>query len=376
MSTWREFQFGEVARLEYGKALKECDRSGSGYPVLGSAGIVGLHEESLVEGPVIVVGRKGNAGSVHWVDTACWPIDTTFWVRILEPEACCAPFLAHWLRQAGLTGLGQRGARPGLGRERVHELALRLPSLAVQQDVANTLGSVDAVETACRAYVETIRVLRTARRKSALASVSGNMRRVRDIGTFARGQSFPRNEQGRATGDHPVFKVADMNTPSNERRLLVPEYWVTEEQRQRLKMKLWPAGTVVFARVGAALVGERRRLLVVPSILDDNMFGVVPSLTLFEPYFLMLALEQQRLAAMAQPGAVPSINAEMVGRLEIPAPPLAVQRALVEEFSILDSTEQAAATYLAAAKALSRSLRARLVAHGDEPLDGVLGVAA
>jgi type I restriction enzyme S subunit len=33
-----------------------------------------------VDGPGIIVGRKGNVGSVFWVDTYFYPIDTVFYV--------------------------------------------------------------------------------------------------------------------------------------------------------------------------------------------------------------------------------------------------------------------------------------------------------
>jgi len=53
---WEEGNLGEVLELVYGKALKEDFRTGSGYPVVGSNGIVGHHAEYLVEGPGIVIG--------------------------------------------------------------------------------------------------------------------------------------------------------------------------------------------------------------------------------------------------------------------------------------------------------------------------------
>ena len=56
---------GEVIELAYGKALKAGDRKGGAIPVYGSNGQVGWHNEELVAGPGIVVGRKGNPGIVY-----------------------------------------------------------------------------------------------------------------------------------------------------------------------------------------------------------------------------------------------------------------------------------------------------------------------
>ena len=65
---WISCRLGDLLALEYGKSLTKSARSGNGeYPVFGSSGVVGLHDAYLVEGPVIIVGRKGAAGSVCYL---------------------------------------------------------------------------------------------------------------------------------------------------------------------------------------------------------------------------------------------------------------------------------------------------------------------
>ncbi len=72
---------GDAIELAYGKALKADTRVAGDIPVYGSAGIVGYHNEGLIKGPGIIVGRKGNVGSIFWSDTDVFPIDTVFYVR-------------------------------------------------------------------------------------------------------------------------------------------------------------------------------------------------------------------------------------------------------------------------------------------------------
>lgn len=78
---WKISKLGDVIELAYGKALKAEDRKPGRYPVYGSSGIVGWHDEGLVSGPGIIVGRKGNVGSVFWSEESFFPIDTVFYVR-------------------------------------------------------------------------------------------------------------------------------------------------------------------------------------------------------------------------------------------------------------------------------------------------------
>lgn len=62
---WSKVKLGEIIEFEYGKSLTKSSRNESGvFPVLGSSGIVGYHNEYLVEAPVLIVGRKGAVGEV------------------------------------------------------------------------------------------------------------------------------------------------------------------------------------------------------------------------------------------------------------------------------------------------------------------------
>lgn len=78
---WEVKKLGDVVSLEYGKGLKADQRKPGKYLVYGSSGIVGFHNEYLVEKPGIIVGRKGNVGSVFWSDYNFFPIDTVFYVK-------------------------------------------------------------------------------------------------------------------------------------------------------------------------------------------------------------------------------------------------------------------------------------------------------
>ena len=63
---WERNALGDCVTLNYGKALKADNRVDGAFPVYGSSGEVGSHNKALVKGPSVVVGRKGNVGSVFW----------------------------------------------------------------------------------------------------------------------------------------------------------------------------------------------------------------------------------------------------------------------------------------------------------------------
>lgn len=122
---WQVLRLGDCVELAYGKALKAQDRVPGDYPVYGSSGVVGTHCECLVEGPGIVVGRKGNVGSVFWSDVSFFPIDTTYYVR------SDVPFSYVYFNLQRQRFLNNDAAVPGLNREQAYALPFLLP----EQDV-------------------------------------------------------------------------------------------------------------------------------------------------------------------------------------------------------------------------------------------------
>jgi type I restriction enzyme S subunit len=111
---WEVKRLGEVLKLEYGKALRAEDRMPGPFPVFGSSGVVGFHDAALVAGPGVVVGRKGNVGSVHWSERDFYPIDTVFYVR--SDYSLC--FIYFALRNQRF--LNSDAAVPGLNRNQAY----------------------------------------------------------------------------------------------------------------------------------------------------------------------------------------------------------------------------------------------------------------
>ena len=112
---WNVHTIGNLLELAYGKGLKAADRRPGSVPVYGSNGQVGWHDERLVDGPGIIVGRKGNPGTVTWSQTDFFPIDTTFYVVPHGPVNSLT-YLFNALGLQNLPSLSSDSAVPGLNR--------------------------------------------------------------------------------------------------------------------------------------------------------------------------------------------------------------------------------------------------------------------
>jgi type I restriction enzyme S subunit len=142
--TTRMVTLGDICEFKYGKSLPAPARSGTGFDVFGSNGLVGKHEAAITNGPTIIVGRKGSLGELNFSDSECWPIDTTYYV-----DRTCTGADLRWLFHAmaslGLTGLNRAAAIPGLNRNDAYAKCLNLPSPFEQRRIAAILDKADAL---------------------------------------------------------------------------------------------------------------------------------------------------------------------------------------------------------------------------------------
>lgn len=89
-------------------------------PVYGSGGITGFHNGHLVDGPGIIIGRKGTVGSLYWEDQPFYPIDTVFYVMPKMQLTYCY----YVLQTLGLERMNTDAAVPGLNRNNVYWLSV------------------------------------------------------------------------------------------------------------------------------------------------------------------------------------------------------------------------------------------------------------
>jgi type I restriction enzyme S subunit len=153
---WEVKKLGDILELNYGKALKKEDRRDGEIPVFGSSGIVGTHDVSLVTGPGIIVGRKGNVGSVFWCAEDFFVIDTAFFVTSQLPLR----FLFYVLPT--LNFINSDAAVPGLSRNQACTLEILIPPAALLSDFCELADTFE-------------------RQAATLQRQTANLRRTRDL---------------------------------------------------------------------------------------------------------------------------------------------------------------------------------------------------
>ncbi|WP_018664262.1 restriction endonuclease subunit S [Heyndrickxia acidiproducens] len=162
-------------------------------------------------------------------------------------------------------------------------------------------------------------------------------RKLGEIGKTQSGIGFPDIEQGGKDGI-PFFKVSDMNNDGNEYEMLYANNYVSVEQIRRKSWKpIETVPAVIFAKVGAAIMLNRKRLVRTPFLIDNNTMAYIFDES-WDVDFGRILFETINLPRFAQIGALPSYNSSDIEGIDIFVPSLDEQKKIGIFFKQLDNT--------------------------------------
>jgi len=156
-------------------------------------------------------------------------------------------------------------------------------------------------------------------------------KKLGEVSEICSGFGFPKSLQGKQHGDYPFGKVGDIsNIVRNGGQLIAnARNYIDKEEVKKLRAKPFPAGTIVFAKIGEAIRQNFRALTGREMLFDNNVSGVIPNHQFIDPIFLLYFLKTVDLYPLAKTTSVPSINKSVLESIEIPLPSLPEQRSIV-----------------------------------------------
>jgi len=157
---------------------------------------------------------------------------------------------------------------------------------------------------------------------------------LKRLAMFKSGAGFPVGEQGQRGTELPFFKVSDMNLSGNESVMVRSNNAVSRETATRLGATVFPARTIIFPKVGGALLTNKRRVVDRDSCMDNNLMGCVVSRG--DPDFVLQVLRMIDLGTIAKPGPVPAISEGEVREIRGVLPPPDEQAGIVRFLGAVD----------------------------------------
>lgn len=184
--------------------------------------------------------------------------------------------------------------------------------------------------------------------------------------TIKQGYTFSRSYQGNAEGKWMYVKVADLNSLGNKKYVYRTKNYVDDDVLEKIKATPFPANSIVFPRVGAALKLNNKLLLTEDCVTDDNV--IVITVTDEEKcYFeyLYYWFELQDLGRFCNSGAVPVISGKNLKKELVPLPPLDEQKKISRVLSEWDNAIEKTEALISAKEKQFEWLRSYLISSSQ-----------
>ncbi len=138
---WEVKRLLDIATLQRGKDLPKQDQISGQYPIVGSSGVMGYHNEFVCSGPGVVTGRSGSIGNLTYVEEDYWPHNTGLYVKDFHGNN--PKFIYYLLHLVDFHKYATGVSVPTLNRNFVHSAIVPVPSTQEQREIARMLSSVD-----------------------------------------------------------------------------------------------------------------------------------------------------------------------------------------------------------------------------------------
>jgi type I restriction enzyme S subunit len=177
---WDCCGLGQKIKLQRGVDITKDERVDGPFPVISSGGIDYFHDTAICNGPGVLVGRKGSAGKLHYVENNYWPHDTTLYVR--EFRGNVPKFVWYMLHILDLTSFDTGSSNPTVNRNRVHPMCTAWPNPSEQEHIVSELDAELAEIGKLRSgVVKSLQYLEEYRAASITSTVTGQVGELNGI---------------------------------------------------------------------------------------------------------------------------------------------------------------------------------------------------
>lgn len=217
----------------------------------------------------------------------------------------------------------------GISKKGLIDILLPIPPKQEQQAIAEVLSDIDALINALNKQIEKKKHIKQGAMqelltgKKRLQGFAGEWKEssLEEIGEFYSGYGFPIKFQGNHESNIPFYKVSDLNNKGNEKYLIRSNNYISEKILKLISAKTYPTNTIVFAKIGAAIFLERKRILFQDSCIDNNLMGFILTNNNCDIQYLYYIFLNLNLSSYANTTALPSLNSKELSLVEIKLPP-------------------------------------------------------
>ena len=372
---WEQRKLGELGKARSGIGFPDAEQGGKEgvpfYKVSDMNNVGNEHEmvaannhvtreqiarkgwKPIDEVPAIFFAKVGAAVLLNRKRLCRFPflLDNNTMAYSIDGSALDADFAITLFDTIDLTSLVQVGALPSYNSGDVENIDVVIPEMSEQRKIGAYFKKIDSLITLHqRKHKKLLSVKKSMLEKMFPQNGAKvpeirfegftddwEQRKLGELGKARSGIGFPDAEQGGKEGV-PFYKVSDMNNVGNEHEMVAANNHVTREQIARKGWKpIDEVPAIFFAKVGAAVLLNRKRLCRFPFLLDNNTMAYSIDGSALDADFAITLFDTIDLTSLVQVGALPSYNSGDVENIDVVIPEMSEQRKIGAYFKKIDS---------------------------------------
>ena len=207
--------------------------------------------------------------------------------------------------------------------------------------------------------------LRFSEFRDAGAWIDGRCGEIADV---LQGYGFPERYQGEKRGLYPFYKVSDISAAFEQGNKYITKAnnYIDDGALFEIGAKPVPEGTTIFAKIGEAIRSNRRVIVTIPSVIDNNVAGIKAISDKTSDEFLYYLWTNISLIDFAG-GVVPAISKSAIETIPVAYSDIASeQQKIAECLGSLDGVIAAEGRKLAALRDHKRGLMQQLFPQPGE----------
>lgn len=165
-----------------------------------------------------------------------------------------------------------------------------------------------------------------------------NLQPLKRMASFQSGDGFGEEHQGVENGEIPFCKVSDIN--GSDIFIDTANNFVSHNLVRQNRWHLIPKGSILTAKIGAALLKNYRKINIRECCIDNNMLAILPKKKVDLKY-LFWFLHTVDFAELQNISSVPSVNMQMlrelIGTLPDSMEQIAISNYLDEKSALIES---------------------------------------
>jgi type I restriction enzyme M protein len=155
--------------------------------------------------------------------------------------------------------------------------------------------------------------------------------RLDEITRVTSGNSAPQGDEYFAGGDADFIRTSDVGAVHLSDNLIGSADKVNKKAVTELRLELFPAGTILFPKSGASTFLNHRVVMGAPAYVSSHLACIICDESKALPKFVYSLLCKIDARTITPDQAYPSLRLSEIGAIQIPLPPLEVQKEIVEE---------------------------------------------